>query len=90
MMFDITANELFSYDFKKMEANFSEKFTNIVQVLASFPLNIPGTTFYKCLKVILILFLFFFFFFLWISTTFRFTGKLVLSDIDLRIIIKKT
>ena len=62
MMFDFTANELFSYDFKKMEANFSEKFTNIVQVLASFPLNIPGTTFYKCLKVILILFLFFLFF----------------------------
>ena len=56
MIFDFTANELFSYDIKKMGENFSERFTNIIQAVASFPLNIPGTTFHKCLKVILKLF----------------------------------
>ncbi|XP_034676147.1 cytochrome P450 87A3-like [Vitis riparia] len=50
VIYQFTANELFSYDIKKMGENFSERFTNIIQAVASFPLNIPGTTFHKCLK----------------------------------------
>ena len=50
MIFDFTATTLFGYDFKMKGAHFSEKFTNIVHALIAFPLNIPGTTFHKCLK----------------------------------------
>ncbi|KAJ9673336.1 hypothetical protein PVL29_023117 [Vitis rotundifolia] len=50
MVFDLTAMEVLSDDFKKMGAHFSEKFANILQALFSFPLNIPGTTFRECLK----------------------------------------
>ena len=56
MIFDFTATTLFGYDFKMKGAHFSENFTNIVHALIAFPLNIPGTTFHKCLKVILKLF----------------------------------
>ncbi|KAJ9673339.1 hypothetical protein PVL29_023118 [Vitis rotundifolia] len=50
MIFDFTATSLFNYDFKMKGAHFSEKFTNIIHALISIPLNIPGTTFHKCLK----------------------------------------
>ena len=56
MIFDINATALFSYDFKMKGAHFSEKFTSILYALISFPLNIPGTIFHKCPKVILKLF----------------------------------
>ena len=56
MISDFTTTALFSYDFKMKGAYFSKKFNNIVHALISFPLNIPVTTFYKCLKVILKLF----------------------------------
>ena len=65
MAFDLTGMEVLSDDFKKMGAHFSEKFANILQALFSFPLNILGTSFHDCLKVILELF--------FISKTFRVT-----------------
>ena len=53
MLFDFGAKIFFSYDAEKIsQMNMSEKFTNILAGFMSFPLNIPGTTYYKCLKVI--------------------------------------
>ena len=56
MISDFTAAALFSYDFKMKGAHFSKNFNNIAYDLISFSLNIPVTTFHKCLKVILKLF----------------------------------
>ncbi|KAF3950838.1 hypothetical protein CMV_023455 [Castanea mollissima] len=50
MIFDFTAKLLISYDAENSPMKMSEKFTNILGGLMSFPLNIPGTTFHKCLK----------------------------------------
>ncbi|XP_073265019.1 cucurbitadienol 11-hydroxylase [Populus alba] len=43
---DFTAKQLFGYDAE----NSSEKFTKVIDVFISWPLNIPGTTYHKCLK----------------------------------------
>ncbi|XP_075673398.1 cucurbitadienol 11-hydroxylase-like isoform X1 [Castanea sativa] len=50
MAFDFTAKLFISYDAENSPTKMSEKFTNILGGLMSFPLNIPGTTFHKCLK----------------------------------------
>ncbi|KAM3743584.1 hypothetical protein ACB098_07G156900 [Castanea mollissima] len=50
MAFDFTAKLFFSYDAENSPMKMSEKFTNILGGFISFPLNIPGTTFHKCLK----------------------------------------
>ncbi|KAK9271103.1 hypothetical protein L1049_026692 [Liquidambar formosana] len=51
MVFDFTAKQLFSYEPKKYPGeNLGETFCNFIQGLMSVPLNIPGTTFHKCLK----------------------------------------
>ena len=53
MLFDFGAKIFFSYDDEKIsQTKMSEKFTNILAGFMSFPLNIPGTTYYKCFKVI--------------------------------------
>ena len=53
MLFDFGAKIFFSYDDEKIsQMKMSEKFTNILAGFMSFPLNIPGTTYYKCFKVI--------------------------------------
>lgn len=52
MIFDLTAKQLFGYDAEKSPVNMSEKLTNTLDGLMSFPLNIPGTAYHKCLKVI--------------------------------------
>ncbi|KAM3695754.1 hypothetical protein ACJW31_07G157400 [Castanea mollissima] len=49
-VFDFTAKLFISYDAENSPMKMSEKFTNILGGLVSFPLNIPGTTFHKCLK----------------------------------------
>ncbi|OWM68303.1 hypothetical protein CDL15_Pgr004785 [Punica granatum] len=47
VIFDFTAKLLFGFE---PEKNMSERFSYIFQGLLSFPLNIPGTVFHKCLK----------------------------------------
>lgn len=48
---EIGAKELYSYDGESSK-EFTDKFISISRAAMSFPLNIPGTTYYKCLKVI--------------------------------------
>ena len=52
MIFDFTAKELFGYEAEKSCDNFGESFTNFLQGLMSFPINIPGTTYHKCVQVL--------------------------------------
>uniref|UniRef100_A0A2N9GE59 Cytochrome P450 n=1 Tax=Fagus sylvatica TaxID=28930 RepID=A0A2N9GE59_FAGSY len=52
MVFDFSAKQFFSYDAEKSQTNMAEKFTNTLGGFMSFPLNIPGTAYHKCLKVI--------------------------------------
>uniref|UniRef100_A0A7N2N0R4 Cytochrome P450 n=1 Tax=Quercus lobata TaxID=97700 RepID=A0A7N2N0R4_QUELO len=49
-IFDFTAKLFISHDAENSPMKMSEKFTNILGGFMSFPLNIPGTTFHKCLK----------------------------------------
>ena len=55
MIFDFTAKLFISYDAENSPMKMSEKFTNVLGGFMSFPLNIPGTTYHKCLKVIKIM-----------------------------------
>ncbi|GMY34187.1 cytochrome P450 87A3-like, partial [Fagus crenata] len=50
MIFDFTAKELFGYEAEKSCDNFGESFTNFLQGLMSFPINIPGTAYHKCVQ----------------------------------------
>ncbi|XP_059623289.1 beta-amyrin 16-alpha-hydroxylase CYP87D16-like [Cornus florida] len=50
MVFNFTAKQMFSYDQEKSSEQISDTFTNFLYGLMSFPLNIPGTTFHKCMK----------------------------------------
>ncbi|KAB1203549.1 Cytochrome P450 87A3 [Morella rubra] len=50
MIFDFTAEQLFSYEPKKSKENIGESFTNFLQGLMSFPINIPGTAYHRCLQ----------------------------------------
>ncbi|PSS30727.1 Cytochrome P450 87A3 like [Actinidia chinensis var. chinensis] len=50
LVFDCTAKQMIGYDPQKSSDKLCEKFTSILQGLMSFPLNIPGTAFHKCLK----------------------------------------
>ncbi|KAF5449068.1 hypothetical protein F2P56_029552 [Juglans regia] len=50
MIFDLTAKLLFGYDAEKSPVKMSEKLANTLDGLMSFPLNIPGTAYHKCLK----------------------------------------
>lgn len=52
MASDWTAKHIIGYDPTTSPDKLSEIFANILQGLMSFPLNIPGTAFHKCLKVI--------------------------------------
>ena len=46
------AKNLFGHDFEKSSDVITDTIAGFVQGLMSFPLNIPGTRFYKCMKVI--------------------------------------
>ncbi|XP_048493115.1 beta-amyrin 16-alpha-hydroxylase CYP87D16 [Beta vulgaris subsp. vulgaris] len=50
MTIEFVAKLLFGYDCNKSKERLGEKFSHISQGLLSFPLNIPGTTYYSCLK----------------------------------------
>lgn len=52
VMFEFISMELFSYDPSASTESMSDAFINFLKGLVSIPLNIPGTTFHKCLKVI--------------------------------------
>ncbi|CAI9093952.1 OLC1v1029573C2 [Oldenlandia corymbosa var. corymbosa] len=50
LIFDLTAKKLISYDPEKSSENLRKNFVAFIQGLISFPLNIPGTAYHKCLK----------------------------------------
>ncbi|KAL0393490.1 UNVERIFIED_CONTAM: cytochrome [Sesamum latifolium] len=50
MIFDLTAKKLISYDSEKSTENLRENFVAFIQGLISFPVDIPGTAYHKCLQ----------------------------------------
>ncbi|KAI3969944.1 hypothetical protein MKW92_004558 [Papaver armeniacum] len=50
MIFDLTEH-LFDYDSTKSTENLSEMFASFFQGLMTFPINIPGTAFHRCMQV---------------------------------------
>ncbi|VFQ92697.1 unnamed protein product [Cuscuta campestris] len=51
MVFNFTAKIMFGYEGEKSQKILiSERFTHFVKAMVSFPVNIPGTTFYKVMK----------------------------------------
>ncbi|XP_030945403.1 cytochrome P450 87A3 isoform X3 [Quercus lobata] len=50
MIFDLTAKKLISYEPDKSSENLRTNFVAFIQGLISFPLNIPGTAYHKCLQ----------------------------------------
>ncbi|CAL0314503.1 unnamed protein product [Lupinus luteus] len=50
MIFDLTAKKLISYDSNKPSENLRENFVAFIQGLISFPLDVPGTAYHKCLQ----------------------------------------
>ncbi|CAK7330761.1 unnamed protein product [Dovyalis caffra] len=50
MIFNFTAKAAFGYDVENSTGEKIENLPNFIKSLMSFPLNIPGTTFHKCMK----------------------------------------
>ncbi|XP_076953242.1 cytochrome P450 87A3-like [Bidens hawaiensis] len=50
MIFELIGKMLISYDLEKSLVNLKKNFEAFIQGLISFPLEIPGTAFYKCLQ----------------------------------------
>nr|POE67435.1 cytochrome p450 87a3 [Quercus suber] len=50
MIFDLTAKKLISYEPDKSSENLRTNFVAFIRGLISFPLNIPGTAYHKCLQ----------------------------------------
>nr|KYP67257.1 Cytochrome P450 87A3 [Cajanus cajan] len=50
MIFDLTAKKLISYDSSKSSDNLRDNFVAFIQGLISFPLDVPGTAYHKCLQ----------------------------------------
>nr|QWK52251.1 cytochrome P450 87A2-1 [Isatis tinctoria] len=50
MIFDLTAKKLISHDPEKSSENLRENFVAFIRGLISFPFDIPGTAYHKCLK----------------------------------------
>ncbi|RWR95018.1 cytochrome P450 87A3 isoform X1 [Cinnamomum micranthum f. kanehirae] len=51
MIFELTAKKLISYDpITCSSSNLREKFVAFIEGLISFPINIPGTAYYKCIQ----------------------------------------
>ncbi|KAG5222972.1 cytochrome P450 [Salix suchowensis] len=50
MVFNFTANKIFGYDAANSKEKLSENYTKILNSFISLPLNIPGTSFHKCMK----------------------------------------
>jgi len=51
MIFDLTAKKLISHDPDKSSENLRANFVAFIQGLISFPFDIPGTAYHKCLQV---------------------------------------
>ncbi|XVF68903.1 hypothetical protein PTKIN_Ptkin11bG0038500 [Pterospermum kingtungense] len=51
MIFAMTSKILMSYEAEKSKDNFALNMTNVLDGLMRFPLYIPGTTFYRCVKM---------------------------------------
>ncbi|KAJ4823125.1 hypothetical protein Tsubulata_001894 [Turnera subulata] len=50
MVFNFTAKQIFGYDVETTKEKLSENYTKILNSLISFPINIPGTAFRKCMQ----------------------------------------
>ncbi|XP_038991069.1 cytochrome P450 87A3-like [Hibiscus syriacus] len=50
MIFDLTAKKLISFDPENATQNLRDNFVTFMEGLISFPLNIPGTAYHKCLQ----------------------------------------
>ncbi|KAF6166349.1 hypothetical protein GIB67_034900 [Kingdonia uniflora] len=50
MIFDLTAKKLISCNEAKSFGKLKDNFTDVIKGVITFPLNIPGTAFYKCLQ----------------------------------------
>ncbi|KAL7167441.1 hypothetical protein ACSBR2_037989 [Camellia fascicularis] len=50
LIFDLTAKKLITYDPEKSSENLMENFVAFIHGLISFPLNIPGTAYHKCMQ----------------------------------------
>ncbi|XP_050209103.1 beta-amyrin 16-alpha-hydroxylase CYP87D16-like [Mercurialis annua] len=50
VILDFTSKLLFTYDTEKNGESLNNTFMNFTKGLLSFPVNIPGTTFHKCLE----------------------------------------
>ncbi|XP_061337302.1 cytochrome P450 87A3 isoform X2 [Gastrolobium bilobum] len=50
MIFDLTAKKLITYDSSKTLENLKDNFDAFIQGLISFPLDVPGTAYHKCLQ----------------------------------------
>uniref|UniRef100_A0A2N9I8H4 Cytochrome P450 n=1 Tax=Fagus sylvatica TaxID=28930 RepID=A0A2N9I8H4_FAGSY len=50
MALNFGAKQMFSYDPEKSSVDLTEKYVNFSKGLLSFPLNIPGTAYHKCLE----------------------------------------
>ncbi|MFS7923951.1 putative 3-epi-6-deoxocathasterone 23-monooxygenase [Helianthus anomalus] len=51
MVFEFMGKKLISYDPEKSSENLRDNFEAFIRGLISFPLEIPGTAYYKCLQV---------------------------------------
>ncbi|XP_021749363.1 cytochrome P450 87A3-like [Chenopodium quinoa] len=50
MIFNLTAKKLISHDAESSSENLRKNFDDFIKGLISFPLNIPGTAYHKCLQ----------------------------------------
>ncbi|XP_027083916.2 cytochrome P450 87A3-like [Coffea arabica] len=50
LIFDLTTKKLISHDPEKSSENLRENFVAFIQGLISFPVDIPGTAYHKCLQ----------------------------------------
>ncbi|KAJ6755067.1 CYTOCHROME P450 87A3-LIKE [Salix purpurea] len=50
MVFNLTANKIFGYDAENSKEKLSENYTKILNSFIFLPLNIPGTSFNKCMN----------------------------------------
>ncbi|XP_026452397.1 cytochrome P450 87A3-like [Papaver somniferum] len=50
MIFDLTSKHLFNYDSTKSTENLSLMFASFFKGLMTFPVNIPGTAFHRCMQ----------------------------------------
>jgi hypothetical protein len=56
MALEFGAKQLISYDPQQSSEKITDSYISLVRGLMSFPLNFPGTAYYKCMKVTTICF----------------------------------